>query len=559
MGQAGWKPAQGSIDMSWRHAAGIVAVIAFAPGVEAAAEQPADLKARADALIQGAFPADGPGIAAIITRGGRTIYATGRGMADVGASRAITPETVFSLASVSKQFTAAVILQLVDEGKMALDDPVTRYFPDYPQPAGSATVHQLLNHTSGIQGFSDWSPKNNRPHTTAEMIALFRDLPPKAPPGQTWAYNNSGYVLLGAIVEKVTGKSWHQAIEERIARPLGLRTLGYGLERETGNFARRYNRSSGAVQPAPRLEILHADGGLLGSASDLAKWAHALHHGRVVKPAMYKAMIAPAQLAGGRTHPYGMGLELEELRGRPVIGHGGSILGSVADTIYIPSEDVFVAVFANSNPPPGGGIGKRLAALAIGDPFPVFSRAELDPETLTPLFGVYRVGEAGATRRFFSRDGKLYTMREGAKEMEVFPAGGDRFFYGPNILTWFRIERRPDGNHVMEMHLNGDKKAERAVRTGEMAPPVTVDRATLQSYVGRYATEGPTVTIAMGEDGVLAVQLGQQPPRPIRPASQTEFGVVGLEARIVFHPEGGAVNRLVIHRGSNQIEARRAP
>ena len=234
--------------MNFSQVIGIVAVMSCAWGVEAAAAQPADLKARADALIQSTFPADGPGIAAIITHRGRTIYATGWGLADVKARKAITPETVFNLGSISKQFTAAVILQLVLAAKIRREDPLTKFFPDHPQPAGSATVRQLLNHTSGIQGFPPTgSEKDNRRHTTTELIAHFRDLPPKAPHGERWAYNNAGYVLLGGIVEKVTGKSWDQAIEERIARPLGLRTLGYSEDRETGNFARRYSRQHGAV------------------------------------------------------------------------------------------------------------------------------------------------------------------------------------------------------------------------------------------------------------------------------------------------------------------------
>ena len=548
---------------------GIAAFVTAAiAGASAAAAPPADLRAKADAIVAAAFPADGPGGAVIITRGGETIYRAGRGLADVEARRPVRPDSVFRLGSLTKQFTAAVIVQLVQEGRISLDDPVTRFLPDYPQPGAAATVRQLLNHTSGIQsytGIPGWmvEENTNRPYTTAEMIALFRDRPPPTPPGQAWAYNNSGYVLLGAIIERVTGTPWHQAIAERITGPLRLRSVGYGVERESGAaMARGYGGEGGQVRPARRIHmsVPHAAGALVGTADDLARWSHAFHHGRVVGPALYAAMIAPTVLPDGRTRNYGFGLGFETLRGRATIEHSGGIFGFATYATYIPSDDLFVAVLANSDDPasPPALVASRLAALALGDPYPEFARAEVDPRALAPLFGVYRVGDV--SRRFFARDGKLYTMRDGGADLEVFAAGEDRFFYGPNSLTWFRIERRADGAHVMEMHQNGNEEAERAVRTGDVPPeptPVAVARAVLSSYVGHYQTPGPAAEVAMGADGVLTVRLSGQPAIPLRPASATEFVVQGVGARIVFHPENGAVNRFVIHQGGRELEGRR--
>lgn len=548
------------------------AITGAGAGAGAAAAPPADLRAKADAILEAAFPANGPGGAAIITRGGDTIYAAGRGLADVEARRPITPDTIFRLGSITKQFTAAVILQLVQEGRISLDDPVSRFFPDYPQPGASATIRQLLNHVSGIQSYTDipgWmvEENTNRPYTTAQMIALFRDRPSQTPPGQAWAYNNSGYVLLGAIIEQATGKPWYQAVADRIARPLGLSTIGYGVDRESSPaMARGYTDRDGNVQPALRIHmsVPHAAGALVGTVGDLAKWAHPLHHGRVVSPALYTAMTAPASLPEGRTHAYGFGLGFGDIRGRSTIGHGGGIFGFSTDSIYIPSEDLFVAVFANSDDPasPPSLVARRLAALALGDPYLTFTRAEVDPQTLAPLFGAYRIGDGDVSRFFFPREGKLYTARDGGPDLEVFAAGGDLFFYGSNSLTWFRIERRADGAHVMEMHQDGNNEAERAVRTGDVpAEPAaaSVSREVLLSYVGHYLTQGPEADVAIGEGGVLTVQLSGQPPIPLRPTSDTEFIVQGVGARIFFHSENGRVNRFVIHQGGRELEARRAP
>ncbi len=181
------------------------ALTAPAPGASSALVQSAEIKAQADAMLKAAYPADGPGAAVVVTRRGRVIYSAGRGFADLAKRRPITPDTMFPLGSITKQFTAATILKLVAEGKMSLDDPVSRCYPDWPQPGAGATVRQLLNHSSGIQDFSKipgWIVKNRaRAWTTAALLAMFRDLPARAQPGQAWEYNNGGYVMLGAIVE----------------------------------------------------------------------------------------------------------------------------------------------------------------------------------------------------------------------------------------------------------------------------------------------------------------------------------------------------------------------
>lgn len=555
---------------------GFAALAAAAVGVETAVAQSADLRAKADALLAEAYPADGPGAAVVITRGGETVYAGGRGLADVEGRRPITPDTVFRLGSITKQFTAAIILQLVQEGKVSLDDPISRFFPDYPQPGARATVRQLLNHTSGIQsytGIPGWMAQEqntNRPYTTEQLIAVARDLSSPTPPGQAWNYNNSGYVLLGAIIEKVTGKPWHQAVAERITTPLGLRTIGYGVERESGPaMARGYTQADGTVRPSRRIHmsVPHAAGALVGTVGDLAKWAHALHHGRVVSPELYRAMTSPAPLPEGKTHPYGFGLGFDQIRSRNTIEHGGGIFGFVTASSYIPSEDVFVAVFANSDEPASHPslVAARLAALAIGDPYPAFTRTEVDARALEPLFGLYRIGDTATSRSFFARDGRLYTRRGEGSELEVFAAGDSRFFYGPNSLTWFRVAQRPDGAHVMEMFHNGGTTAERSVRTGPVppealpAPTVQVSAALLQSYVGRYVTEGPQVDIAMGTDGALTIELSGERTLPMRAIGEAEFRVEPVNARVVFHSEGGRVNRLVIHQGGRQLEGRRAP
>jgi CubicO group peptidase (beta-lactamase class C family) len=537
---------------------------ASAASAQSAEMTTADLKARIASIVAAAYPADGPGAAVIVTRGGNVVYAAGQGLADVEKRQPITPDTAFPLGSIVKQFTAATVLQLVADGKMSLDDPISRFFPDWPQPGAKATVRQLLNHTSGIQDFSKipgWIANNRtRAFTTAELLAVARDMPAKAQPGHAWEYNNGGYVMLGAIIENVTGKAWHQAMAERTIRPLGLRTIVHPLPGQvTGPLARGYGDDDGRVQPVPppHPSVPHAAGGLVGSVSDVARWAQALHHDGVVSSALYQEMVRPAQLADGSTESYGFGLRLREIRGRAALVNGGAGAGLDTDSVYIPSEDLFVAVFANSDDPATDPsiLTRRLASLALGEPIPTFTRAKVGMAAIEPLFGVYSAKD-GPPLRFFARDGKLY-VGKGDGQLEAFPAGDDRFFFGPDDLTWIRFVRQADRAHVVEVHRAEDAQPQRAVRTGAVPPPFTVAPAVLQTYVGTFQTETVAVTIALGKGGSLTLKPAGQDQMPLRPVSETEFRIDGTPMRLVFHKENGQVNRLTLYRGARELQGKR--
>lgn len=535
-------------------------IVAPLAGASVAIAQPADFKAQTDAVLDGAYPKEGPGAAVVVTRGARVIYSGGRGFADLETRLPITPDTVFRLGSITKQFTAAVILKLVAEGKMSLDDPISRFFPDWPQPTAGATVRQLLNHSSGLQDFSKitgWIAKNRtRAWTTAELLAVFRDLPARAQPGQAWEYNNGGYVMLGAIIENVTGKAWHQVIAERVTRPLGLRSIAYAVPAPGAPAAALgYTVEDGRVQPVQlaHMSVAHAAGGLQGSVRDMAKWAQALRHGRVVSPALYKEMVRPARLTDGSTRPYGFGLRLGQVRGRTALVHGGAGGGLDTDSAYIPSEDLLVAVFANSDEPATDPslLTRRLAALALGEPIPSFTRTSVDMAKIESLFGVYSDKE-GPPLRFFARDGKLF-MGQGDGQREAFAAGDDRFFFGPEDLTWVKFVRQPGGAPVIEVHRPDDARPRRAARTGAVPPPFSLAPAVLRSYAGTYKTEGPVLAVTLSANGQLAIGPAGQEPLPMRPISATEFRLDGTPMRVIFHPENGQMNRLTMYRGAREL------
>ena len=563
------------------HALAAVALLALAvpaaaesaaPAATAAAPAKEDLRKLADQVLAESYAADGPGAAVVVMQGGKIVYQGGRGMADIAGGKAITPDTVFRLGSITKQFAAAVIVGLAQEGKLSLDDPLSKFLPDYPQPGASATVRQLLQHTSGIQSYTDMPGVMNPvstaiPRSTETLIAVFKDAPAVSKPGEVWNYNNSGYVLIGAIIEKVTGKAWHEALEERITRPLGLASIRDGVAGEAASPAMAQGYSGEATAAAAKSQYIHmsapgAAGSLIGTVGDLAKWAQALHHGKVVDAAHYKLMITPTTLPDGSTVPYGFGLGLDALRAKPAIGHSGGIFGFATDSIYVPEADLFVAIFTNSdNPQTGPGlVMRRIAAAAIGDPYPAFTRTAPDMAALEPFFGVYPV-TGGGERRFYAKDGKLFAQRSGSRAFEVFAGGDNRFFYGPSTLSWFALRRDADGTPVMDFAPNGETPLQTAKRSGPIPPEaaaVAVPREVLERYAGNYALGPLTLTIAFTADGTgLTGQLTGQPPIPLIPTGEGEFKADGVEARLIFERSEGKASAVTLDQGGMQQRAPR--
>jgi D-alanyl-D-alanine carboxypeptidase len=395
------------------------------------------------------------------------------------------------------------------------------------------------------------------------MIAEFKDLPSPSQPGEKWAYNNSGYVLVGAVIEKVTGKPWYQNVEERIARPLGLKTIRYGIvEDKMPHMAKGYTDKDGKVVPSQiiNMSVPHAAGALIGSVEDLAKWNTALRHGKVIPATLYAMMNSPTKLPDGTTAPYGFGMGMREMRSRPALGHGGGIFGFSTDSIYLPKEGVFVAVFTNSDSPAAdpGTVMQQLAAMAIGDPFPTFKKVPLDPKAVEPWVGLYKVKDG--ERRIFLRDGKLITQRTGGGELEALAAGGGKYFY-ENSLTWFELKHDAAGTPTVAMYQQGATIPEIAARSGDIPPelPVAdVPRATLELYAGTYNAPMGALVVSLPPSGPMTVKLGGQQPIPVLAVTQTEFRTVGVDARIEFIVVGGKVTEAVLKQRGRELHAKRA-
>lgn len=350
------------------------------------------------AYLDATYSPDRPGASVVIAKDGEIIHEAGYGLANVEHGIANNPDTIFRIGSVTKQFTGAAIMLLQQRGELSVNDPIGKYLPDYPTHGHEITIYHLLNHTSGIKsytGIPGYMDQGVRPDlTTEELIDVFENLPMEFSPGDSWNYNNSGYVLLGAIIEEVSGQSYADFIAENIAGPLGLDSTLYGGPQIIPNRASGYaTDDNGNVVNAGFISMSqpHAAGSLLSTTGDLVKWHKALTGGEFIHDDSYKAMTTPADLNDGGTYPYGFGLGVGLLREREMIAHGGGIHGFTCYSLWLPDEDIYIAVLANgaTDGPGPTTVAKKIAAMAIGDPYPSRESVKLSDADLNGLSGNY--------------------------------------------------------------------------------------------------------------------------------------------------------------------------
>lgn len=298
----------------------------------------------------------GPGVAIAVVKDGELIHCQGYGLANLEWGCPIQPDTVFQLASITKQFTATAIMLLEQQGKLHLDDPITTYLPDYPTHDRHITITHLLNHTSGIPSYTgldifitDLIHKALTPH---DLPAYFKDLPLEFEPGTRFVYNNSGYHLLGLIIEQASGVSYEQFIQQHIFQPLGMNHSYYMHNKAIiPQRASGYDKTPEGYQQAEYLNMLipYAAGSLGSTVEDLVRWDAGLHAGQLLDQATQERMYTPVQLADGSTAPYGFGFGTHNYEGHRLIHHGGGIFGFHTFIARFVDEQAMIAILANDS------------------------------------------------------------------------------------------------------------------------------------------------------------------------------------------------------------------
>jgi CubicO group peptidase (beta-lactamase class C family) len=367
-----------------------------------------------DAVVRRAQAQFGiPGISVAVILGGKLVYAKGFGLADVASRAPADAQTVYPFGSISKQFTAAGVVALAAAGRLELADPVTRHVPEYWPHGDAATLEHLLRHTAGVREF--WSIPaaakliDDPRGTIDDVMAIVAREPLVFRSGSRWSYSNSGYHLAARAIEKTTGQPYEAFLAAAFFRPLSLPSLHHCKQAPLPpRDAQGYARRQGALVVAPweNMNTARGDGGICGSAVDLARWTRALGRGEAL-PSGAVPMTSPTATGDGRRWPYGLGLGLLPLDGRPRASHGGSIGGFSAAAAWYPRDDLAIAVLTNFTFVPAEAIEHALARAVLGLPTPRFRDVAVPAELRRRVTGQWEIGVPGFAIEVRETNGRL--------------------------------------------------------------------------------------------------------------------------------------------------------
>ena len=366
----------------------------------------------------------------LVVRDKAVLLEKGYGSADLEWDIPNSPDTKFRLGSITKQFTAASILLLEERGKLNINDPVKKYMADAPAAWDKVTIYNLLTHTSGIPsftGFPDYESTEGTATTPEKLVARFRDKPLEFEPGEKFKYDNSGYVLLGYLIEKISGQTYAQFVQENIFKPLEMKDSGYDsntaiiMHRASG-----YSKGKEGIENAGyiHMSIPFSAGSLYSTVEDLARWEQGLFGGKVLSAASLEKMTTPFK------QTYAFGLSVSTANGHKVIEHGGGIEGFNTHLAYYPDDKLIVVVLGNLNGDAPGGIAHKLAAVAHGETVVLAGeRKEITvaPAILANYAGTYQIAPDFALVMTLE-GGQLMTQATGQPKFPLFAESETKFF-----------------------------------------------------------------------------------------------------------------------------------
>jgi len=492
-----------------------------------------------DAMLTRAFPATGPGAAVLVAKADKIVYRKAFGKADLELNVPLKREHIFRIGSITKQFTACAILKLAEEGKLSLQDRITKFVSDYP--ITDITIEHLLTHTSGIStGAGAWTPETRKLDFTPQaLIDSFKHQPSDFLPGAGFRYNNNGYVLLGYIIERVSGMSYERYISENFFKPLGMKNSGYDNNSSIipGRIS-GYEKDNETYRNAGFLSMTqpYSAGSILSTVEDLYTWNKALTDGKVISKESLKKAHTSYLLNNGKPTGYGYGWWLGNIQGSPDIKHDGLINGFSTFAVYLPQEKVFVAVFTNCENNNPEVIASKIAAITIGKPYHT-NETGLPIEQLKSYAAIYESTTEGQ-RTVSYEDGRLlYFVKGGAKE-QLIPFGADKFYF-ENSLTIIEFLKKKDGG-VSALVSETDGKTVTFIRTGIKSTnlyAIHISPEVLERYVGKYQFPNNFI-LAITKDGNRLYGKGPG-PRQIRqeivPYDTCSFFARNLDAQLLFN------------------------
>ena len=450
----------------WMMSAGLATAMLLGGAVQAQ-----DLK-RLETLVDKAVARDHFSGAVLVAKGDQVLLDKGYGSANLEWNIPNTPATKFRLGSVTKQFTAASVLLLQERGKLAVSDPVSKYLGGLPAAWSKVTIFQLLNHTSGIVNFTSTKeyqtiePFEKKP---LEVTALVRDLPLEFESGSRFNYSNTGYVLLGALIEKVSGESYDVFVRKNIFEPLGMKDSGYDWNTAIlPNRAAGYARGKKGMTNAGfiNMSIPHGAGALYSTTGDLLRWQRGLYEGKLLSPASLEAMTTPYRSG------YGFGLGIQQKDGGKEVGHGGGIEGFATEVRYRMADKISVIVLSNVEGSELESLTASLAATARGATYVLPSERKdiaLSAEQMAAIAGTYKMPDG---RRLWLRvsGAGMTTQMEGQGVLPIYAESADKLFLR-KVDAQLALNRDAAGKVEAVTLLQGGRDM-RAARAAEEPPAI---------------------------------------------------------------------------------------
>ena len=524
----------------------------------------------------------------LVAENGKVIYKKGLGLAQMEWDIPNTTDTKFRLGSITKQFTSALVLQLVDQGKVKLDAKISEYLPSYRKDIGDkVTVHQLLNHTSGIPSYTGlpgfFNDVSRNPYTVDEFVKKYASNNLEFEPGSKFSYNNSGYFLLGAIIEKVTGQTYEQALKERILDPLGMKNTGYDHHANIiEKRASGYQKVANGYVNAPYLDmsIPYAAGSMYSTVEDLYLWDQALYTDKVVSAASKELMYKPTL----GDYAYGWVITKAKLgtgsETVPKIAHGGGINGFNTVIVRFPEQKHLIVMLDNTAQ--GGNLDRLERALTnilFNQPYetPRMPIADLLHKTIADKgieagLAQFRDLKASQGNVYDFSEPELNTLgyqllreRKLKEAIEVFKLNVELYPKGFNTYDSLGEAYMVSGNNELAV-LNYKKSLElnaQNTNATEMlrrleSKPVAADTKTYDAYAGEYEVS-PTFMVKIFKEGdKLMTQATGQPAIELFPQSEDKFYLKVVSATVTFtRDDKGAVSGLIIRQGGRETPAKK--
>lgn len=496
-----------------------------------------------DSLMNTIFPKNGPGGTVLVSKSGRKLYNKAFGKANLELNVPMTTDKVFRLGSLTKQFTAVCILKLAEQGKLALRDNLSKFIPDYPLNGRTITIANLLNHSSGIKNYTGLSKFNEalkrQDLSPKELISLFKDLPLDFEPGSDYRYSNSGYVLLGYIIELVSGKSYGDYVRENIFTPLEMYNSYYDqaalvIPGRTSGYRKKNNGYENSDFLS--MTLPYAAGSLMSTSGDLLKWYNGLTTGKLISQANLKLAFTSCLLASGKETGYGFGWEIGNVQGSKAIKHNGVVNGYFTDIVYLPQENILVTILSNYE-----NIGNldiptaRLAAMALGKPY-VFKAILLTPKKLQEYQAVYS-NPYDEEHYITSQNGVLMYYYKGGGKTRLAPYGHDLFLL-ENTLNSLHFQRDTKGI-VSGYCIKGTGVTSVWTKSREipLIRKISLSEKKLKAFTGKYLLGANMFFEVVLENGKLFGSVGKD-QKELIPFAENSFYADDIDAKILFKMNG---------------------